>query len=100
MFSNRSVSVHPDAPHSEYAGVPDDLSTFAAAVSCAHVVGAFTPAALKSGTLYQYVDLLAALKTSAYSFPLTLPSCCHAGAKLAAIVDFAYVIGFRGPCRV
>ena len=80
MFSNRSVSVHPDAPHSEYAGTPDDFRTFAADWSCAHVLGAVTPAVLKSGTLYQYVDLLAALKTSAYSLPLTEPSCCHAGA--------------------
>src|SRR5258708_25524447 len=98
MFSNRSVSVHPDAPQSEYAGVPDDFSVFAAAVSCAHVFGAFTPAVLKSGTLYQYSDLLAALNGSAYSLPLNVPSFTHAGAKFAAMVDAAYVIGFRWPC--
>src|SRR5581483_1409211 len=67
MFSNRSVSVHPDAPHSEYAGVPDAFSVFASDTSWAHVFGALTPAALK-------------------------------GAKLAAIVDFAYVIGLSFPC--
>ena len=53
MFSNMSVSVQPDAPQSEYAGVPDALSVFAAAVSCAHVLGGFTPAVLNAGTLYQ-----------------------------------------------
>jgi len=53
MFSNMSVNVQPDAPQSEYAGVPDDLSVFAAAVSCAQVLGGFTPAVLKAGTLYQ-----------------------------------------------
>src|SRR6266481_2578380 len=98
MFSNRSVSVHPEAPQSEYGGTPDALIVLAADWSCAHVFGAFTPAALKSGTLYQYSDLLAALKTIAYSLPLTLPSFDHAGAKLALTVDCAYVIGFRWPC--
>src|ERR1051326_4774530 len=98
MFSNRSVSVHPDAPHSEYAGVPDDFRTFAALWSCSHFSGAFTPAALKAGTLYQYVDLLAALKTIAYCLPFTCPSFCQAGAKFLASVAFAYGIGFRCPC--
>src|ERR1043166_6953339 len=98
MFSNRSVSVQPSEPPIEYAGVPDACSVFAADVSCVHVFGAATPAVLKAGTLYQSSDLLDALKTSAYSFPLTVPSCCQAGAKFAAIVPFAYVIGFRCPC--
>src|ERR1700751_3053657 len=98
MFSNRSVSVHPDAPQSEYAGVPDDFSVFAAARSCAQVFGAVTPAVLKSGTLYQYSDLLAALNGIAYCFPPTWPSLTQAGAKLADRVDAAYVIGFRCPC--
>ena len=77
--------------------MPDDFSVFAAAMSCAHVFGAWTPAALKAGTLYQSSDLLAALKTSAYSLPLNVPSCCHAGAKFFPIVLFAYVIGFSLP---
>src|SRR5213594_2698605 len=98
MFSNRSVSVQPSEPPTEYAGVPEACSVFAVFVSCAHVFGADTPAVLNAGTLYQSSDLLAALKTSAYSFPFTEPSCCHAGAKFAAIVLFAYVIGFRWPC--
>src|ERR1700759_1743997 len=98
MFSNRSVSVQPSAPPIEYAGVPDDFRIFAALSMFDHVFGALTPAALKAGTLYQTSDLLAALKTSAYSLPLYVPSCCHAGAKFAAIVDFAYVIGFSFPC--
>ena len=42
--------------------------------------------------------MLAALKTSAYSLPLNVPSCGHAGAKFVAIADFAYVIGFSLPC--
>src|SRR5438045_4532283 len=98
MFSNMSVSVHPSAPPIEYAGVPDALIVFAAARSCANVFGALTPAALKAGTLYQTTDLLAALKTSAYSLPLYVPSCCHAGAKFEAIVDFAYAIDLSLPC--
>src|SRR5437879_2020414 len=98
MFSNRSVRVQPSAPPIEYAGVPDDLITFAAARSCAHVFGGFTPAVLNAGTLYQTRDLLAALKTSAYSLPLKVPSCRHAGAKLAEMTEFAYVIGFSFPC--
>src|SRR5712672_2917183 len=98
MFSNMSVSVQPSAPPIEYEGVPDDLITFAAARSCANVFGALTPAALKAGTLYQTTDLLAALKTSAYSLPLYVPSCFHAGAKFLEIVDVAYVIGFNLPC--
>src|ERR1051325_6525062 len=98
MFSNRSVSVQPSAPPIEYAGVPLACSVFAAFVSWDHVFGAEMPAVLKAGTLYQSSDLLAALKTRAYSFPFTEPSCCQAGAKLAAIVPFAYVIGFKCPC--
>src|SRR5437667_241067 len=43
---------------------------FAAARSWENVFGGLTPAALKAGTLYQTTDLLAALKTSAYSLPL------------------------------
>ena len=65
MFSNRSVSVQPSAPPIEYAGAPDALIVFAAVVSCGHVFGALTPAFLNAGTLYQTVDLLLALKTSA-----------------------------------
>ena len=71
MFSKRSVSVQPDAPHSEYAGVPDAFSVPAAFVSAAHVLGAVTPAFLKAGTLYQYSDLLAALNGTAYCLPFT-----------------------------
>src|SRR5689334_11832539 len=97
MFSKRSVSVHPSAPPIEYAGVPDDFSVFASDVSCAHVFGALTPAALNAGTLYQTNDLLAALKTSAYSLPSNVPSCCHADAKFLPIVPFAYVIGLSLP---
>jgi hypothetical protein len=65
MFSKRSVSVQPSAPPIEYAGVPDDLSVFAAARSCDHVYGGLTPACLNDGTLYQTSDLLAALNGSA-----------------------------------
>ena len=79
MFSNMSVSVQPSAPPIEYAGVPDALIVFASARSCVHVFGGFTPAVLNAGTLYQTSDLLAALKTSAYSFPLNVPSLRHAG---------------------
>src|SRR5258708_33312687 len=98
MFSNMSGSVQPAAPQIEYAGAPEDLTTFAAERSCANVVGAFTPAVLKVGTLYQTTDLLAALKTSPYSLPLYVPSCFHAGAKFWLITDVAYVIGFSLPC--
>src|SRR5258706_13137240 len=98
MFSKRSVRVQPSAPPIEYAGVPDDLITFAAARSCVQVFGGLTPAFLNAGTLYQTSDLLAALKTSAYSLPLNVPSCFHAGAKFLEIVDVAYVIGFNLPC--
>ena len=54
----------------EYAGVPDALIVFASESSCEKAFGGDTPALLKAGTLYQTSDLLAALKTSAYSFPL------------------------------
>src|SRR3954447_26729695 len=97
MFSNMSVSVQPSEPPMEYAGVPDALIVFAPARSCVHVFGALTPAALKAGTLYQTSDLLAALKTSAYSFPLNVPSFCQAGVKFWLITDDAYVIGFSFP---
>ena len=63
MFSNRSVSVQPSAPPIEYGGTPEALIVLAAFVNCGHVAGAFTPAFLKAGTLYQTVDLLLALKT-------------------------------------
>jgi hypothetical protein len=45
--------------------VPDALIVFALLSSCDHVVGADTPACLKTGTLYQRVDLLDALKRRA-----------------------------------
>src|SRR4051794_26499698 len=98
MFSKRSVSVHPSAPPTEYAGVPDALIVLPAAMSCVHVFGALTPACLNAGTLYQTSDLLAALKTSAYSFPLKVPSFFQAGAKFWEIVELAYAIGFNLPC--
>src|SRR5260370_35266571 len=98
MFSNMSVSVQPSAPPIEYAGVAEALITFAAGRGCANVVGEFTPAVLKGGTLYQTTDLLAALKPSPYSLPLYVPSCFHAGAKFWLITDVAYVIGFSLPC--
>ena len=62
MFSNRSVSVQPSPPPIEYALVPDALRVFAALSSAGHVCGGFTPAFLKSLTLYQMVDLLAPLR--------------------------------------
>src|ERR1700724_2372422 len=98
MFSNRSVSVHPSEPPIEYAGVPDALSVFASERSCANVFGALMPAFLNAGTLYQRRDLLDALKTSAYGFPLNVPSARQGGEKLAAIAEFAYAIGFKWPC--
>src|SRR5207245_4730692 len=98
MFSNMSVSVHPSAPPIEYAGVPELLIVFAAPRSCDNVFGGLTPAVLNAGTLYQTTDLLAALKTSAYSLPLYVPSCRQAGAKFCPITDDAYVIGFSFPC--
>ena len=64
MFSNRSVSVQPSAPPTEYGGTPDALIVLAAEVSCGQVDGALTPAFLNAGALYQTVDLLLALKTS------------------------------------
>src|SRR2546423_15471605 len=97
MFWTRSVRVQPSAPPIEYAGVPEAFRVFAAVRSCAHVFGAFTPAVLKAGTLYQTSDLLAALKTSAYSLPLNVPSFFHAGAKFCPITPLAYVIGFNLP---
>src|SRR5262249_28216033 len=68
-----------------------------AARSCVNVVGAFTPAVLNAGTLYQTSDLFAALNVSAYSFPLNVPSAFHAGAKFFEITPLAYVIGFSFP---
>src|SRR5689334_2134064 len=99
MFSNRSVSVQPSAPPIEYAGAPDALIVCASLRSWANVFGGVTPAVLKAGTLYQTSDLLAALKTSAYSFPLKVPSVFQAGAKFFVITDDAYVIGFSFPWR-
>src|SRR5437868_5658944 len=97
MFSNMSVRVQPSDPPIEYAGVPDALIVLASLSSCVNVFGGLTPAALKAGTLYQTTDLLAALKTSAYSFPLNIPSCFQAGAKFWLITEDAYVIGFNFP---
>src|SRR5579885_451502 len=97
MFSNRSVRVQPSAPPIEYAGVPDALIVCASFSSCENVFGGITPAVLKAGTLYQTSDLLAALKTSAYSLPLNVPSDFQAGAKFCPITDDAYVIGFSLP---
>src|SRR5438105_5740173 len=94
MFSNRSERVQPSDPPIEYAGVPDALIVLASVSSCENVFGAVTPACLKAGTLYQTSDLLAALNGSAYSVPLNVPSCTHAGAKFCCITDDAYVIGF------
>ena len=62
MFSNRSVSVQPSAPPIEYAGTPEALIVFAASSSSSHVAGGSTPASSNAATLYQTVDLLAALK--------------------------------------
>ena len=62
MFSNRSVSVQPSAPPIEYAGMPAALSSFAPARKSSHVAGASRPASSNAATLYQTVDLLAALK--------------------------------------
>jgi len=70
MFSNISVSVQPSDPPIEYAGVPDALIVLASESSCENVFGGVTPAFLNAGTLYQTSDLLAALKTMAYSLPL------------------------------
>ena len=61
MFSNRSVRVHPSAPPIEYAGMPLALSVFAALRKSFQFVGGLTPASLNDLTLYQTVDLLAAL---------------------------------------
>ena len=63
MFSNRSVSVQPSAPPSEYAGTPEARSVLAAVSSAGQVFGGVTPAFLKAWTEYQIVDLLAPLKT-------------------------------------
>jgi hypothetical protein len=62
MFSNRSVRVHPSAPPTAKAGRPEPRIVFAAAISCGQVFGGVTPAFLNALTLYQTVDLLAALK--------------------------------------
>src|SRR5438309_10426231 len=99
MFSKRSVSVHPDAPQSEYAGVPDAFSVPAAFVSSAHVFGGVTPALLKDATLYQYKDLFAALNGTAYCLPLTWPSLRQDAPKFDDSTPFAYVIGLSFPWR-
>src|SRR5260370_28416041 len=99
MFSKRSVSVHPDAPHSEYAGVPDAFSVPAAFVSAAHVFGGVTPAFLKDRTLYQYNDLFAALNGTAYWVPLTWPSLRQDGPKFDASTPFAYAMDLSFPGR-
>ncbi len=65
MFSKMSVRVQPFAPQSEYAGVPDALIVLASLIICDHVFGGWTPACLRTLTLYQRVDLLDALKRSA-----------------------------------
>src|SRR5438128_8364503 len=98
MFANRSARVHPSGAPMEYAGVPDAMIVLASLKSCVNVFGGWTPACLKAGTLYQTTDLLAALKTSAYSFPLNVPSCFHTGAKFWSIAEDAYVIVFSFPC--
>src|SRR5262245_7146412 len=94
MFSNRSVSVQPSAPPTEYGGTPKASSVCAVFVTCGHVAGAFTPAFLNAGALYHTVDLLLALKTSPYVFLLKVPSETHAGEKFWSSTPLAYVTGF------
>jgi hypothetical protein len=79
MFSNRSVSVQPSPPPSEYAGVPEAFSVLAAVRNSSHVFGGVTPAFLKASTLYQTVDLLAALKTKLCRLPPIVPSLRKSG---------------------
>src|SRR6187551_94854 len=95
MFSNRSVSVQPSPPPMEYALVPDAFSVFAALSSAENVFGVFTPAFLKSFTLYQMVDLLAPLRKRPYSFPFTVPSESQPGDQSRLIVFFMNAIGLR-----
>ena len=98
MFSKRSVSVQPSDPPIANAGVPDDRSVFAAVSSCGHVAGGLTPAFLNEWTLYQTVDLLAALKKRPYSLPLAEPSATPLGPRFFEIVACANEIGFSLPC--
>ena len=59
-----SVSVQPSAAPIEYARVPDALSVLAFSRNASKSSAGSTPASSKSGTLYQTVDLLAALNRS------------------------------------
>src|SRR6266498_4210496 len=99
MFSNRSVRVHPSAAAMAYAFAPDAFNVLASLRNAGNVVAGFAPASLKSLTLYQTVDLLAALKKRPYSFPFTVPRVSHTGASFFASVAFANVIGFAAPRR-
>ena len=76
-FSNQSVSVHPSAPPMEIGATPESERVCAALRKSGQVAGSVTPALVKAAVLYQTVDLLAALKKRAYSFPSTEPRSRH-----------------------
>ena len=61
MFSNRSVRVQPSAPPIEYAGRPDAWIVAASSRNASQSSGGSTPASSNAATLYQTVDLFAAL---------------------------------------
>src|SRR4051794_8778408 len=84
MFSNRSVSVQPSPPPIEYAFTPEAFKVLALVRKSCQFAGAVTPAFLKASTLYQTVDLLAALKTKEYSLPSIVPSLTRSPVKFAA----------------
>ena len=74
MFSNRSVSVQPSAPPIEYAGRPDAWIVSPLSRNVSQSSAGLTPASLYALTLYQTVDLLAALMIRPYRLPLISPS--------------------------
>src|SRR5207248_2959940 len=78
---------------------PESAMVWAPLVKSSQVAGSFTPAWSKTWVLYQTVDLLAALKNTAYSFPLTEPSCFHVGPKLSSTVEpTTGVMSISDPC--
>ena len=75
MFSNRSVSVQPEAPHSANGGVPASASVCAVLpISSSQVLGGCTPASSNALCRYQIIDLCAAFTSTPYTWPLAEPS--------------------------
>ena len=85
MFSKRSVIGQPTSTPTEYGVMPAALSVSAASFSPSQSSGGSTPASSKAATLYQMVDLLAALNRIPYWVPSTAPTSATDSPKFSTI---------------